>query len=79
MLERPTSRSILRFRKAQRSEVCTKIGEIIQIFVKVRNVSTAAKSLRDSTEGFHFLTFCRTFSGALGRTRTCDLLIRRHS
>src|SRR5215218_10028507 len=27
-------------------------------------------------EAFVFLAFCRYFCGALGRTRTCDLLIR---
>ena len=42
--------------------------------------STAAlllpKALGGVAEGFRFTAICRIFRGALGRTRTCDLLIR---
>src|SRR5215204_2980620 len=37
------------------------------------------KAPGDSAEGFRFPAISRIFRGALGRTRTCDLLIRSHS
>src|SRR5919112_1993516 len=42
-------------------------------------VSTATDRSRQFDQNHLFLLVCRYFSGALGRTRTCDLLIRSHS
>src|SRR5215218_9176156 len=42
-------------------------------------VSTATDRSRQFDQNHLFLLVCRDFCGALGRTRTCDLLIRSHS